>query len=193
MSDDAFVRTDEWALIFHHDARFGFFGNKERALFSTNNNIFSVLSRVDETFKIDGKFEFALVYPELEGYSQWTQTINPLQSKPNESNGYENIHFSWSNYQPFDGLGLSSLPDTNLLDGSRDDWTRFYAVGLYVPIVKKNDIIPGPFWDDNLHVVDLYLKIKGRNDLHKLYYICSIIRIRTSISLQILTYIFIFS
>ena len=197
---DLFVKNDSWALIFHHDARKGFFANKKQALFSKNDDLFSVLNKVDDTFKIDDKFEFVLEYPEIEGYSQWTQTINPLNSKANETNGYQKIHFSWNQFESFDGLGLSFTPQSNLLDGSRFMITRFYAIGLYYQIgntsVIPEDAIPGPFWrneDVILHVVNLYIKIKDKSYLHKLYFICSLANIRNPYKISPLFYYVIIS
>ena len=180
-----FEKDDSWALIFHHNSfKAGYFGTKSKALLSFHPEKFSVLSRIDNSFKqSNGKFEFALVYPEFDGYAQWYQTTNPIESEPNTSVGYEKIYFEWDYMNPteFDGLGLSTIPSTNLLDGSRFDWGRHYCVGLYHWFSNGSEDehdMPGPVWiykGRNFTTVDLYIRINNIGQLKKLYSICTLV------------------
>ena len=205
MSSDTrnFTKDDSWALVFHHNSYKGYFGNKQRALYNHNEDLFSVLGQIDDSYKINGVFEFSLVYPEFPGFAQWTQTINPLCSEPNKSNGYQEIYFGWKyiNAATFDGLGLSSRPSSNLLDGTRNKLNRHYAIGLYSSICPEGDragTLPGPQWSYNgkyFHIADLYMRIKSITELRRLYSIISFYcKRRTPIfPLAFSQYLFVFS
>ena len=146
-----FIVSDEkaiWALIFHHESKYGYFLNERQALLSYDIRKFSVLSKVDDSFKIDGYFEYLLIYPDIDGYSQWKQSVNPIDAKPEQPNGYQNISFSWSDGNSFNGLSRSS-EKTTLLDGSPFQNTWFYAIGCYGHEGGTYMGIPGPNWTYN--------------------------------------------
>ena len=70
-----------WYLIFHHNTAKGvYFRDENHAMFSHEKDLFSVLKRIDDRYKIDEYFEFKLTYPEEEGYIQWQQQENPLST-----------------------------------------------------------------------------------------------------------------
>ena len=63
--------SDTWVLIFHHNSsNKDFFRNKNEALFSTKKNKFSLLGRLNDDFKIDGKYEFIIEYTQIERFYQ---------------------------------------------------------------------------------------------------------------------------
>ena len=160
-----------WALIFHHNSTYGYF-TKNNVLNHYSTNLFSVLSNVDDSFKIDDKFEFLLKYPELQDYVQWTQTVNPIFAKHNESNGYVPKHYNWNYRYPFNGLSLTSSVNCALLDGTPNEPDWFFGIGAYGYALEKEGAIPGPFWNDNgkyLHEVNLYIKVYNPKLLRKLY------------------------
>ena len=159
-----------WALIFHHNSTQGYF-KETNVLNHYSTHLFSVLSKVDDSYKIDGKFEFLLKYPELQDYAQWTQTINPIHAPPNEENGYEKKHYNWSYDYPFHGLTLSST-SASLLDGTPNPEHWFFAIGAYGLYLDQDGAIPGPFWNYNgkyLHEVNLYIKVFDPKLLRRLY------------------------
>ena len=163
-----------WALIFHHNSTHGYF-TKNNVLNHYSTHLFSVLSKIDDSFKVDGNFEFLLKYPELSDYAQWTQTENPIYAQPNTSNGYKPKHYDWNYEFTLSGLSLSSSTHCSLLDGSPflDSW--FFGIGAYGNcLVEGGDgAIPGPGWTFNgkyLHVVNLYIKVFDSKLIRKLYY-----------------------
>ena len=164
--------SDIWALIFHHESKYGYFSSKNQALLSFNIRKFSVLSRVDDSFKIDDYFEYLLIYPEISGYSHWRQTINPIFANPKEDNGYQNISFTWENAQKFQGLSISSDKST-LLDGSPFEDTWYYSIGSVMKSSEFAYAIPGPQWKYNnstlQYNVSLYIKIRDYSFMKKLY------------------------
>ena len=161
-----------WFLVFFHDSNFGQFKTNKEASFSLKKHKYSVLKRIDDTFKINGVFEFILKYPNASGQNHWTQTISPAYAKPNEDNGYKPIDISWTSYG-FHGLALSS--DTNtFIDGSPYESTWFYAIG------DKNTgfpYLPSYSWgDDNkrFYQVYLWMRVKDPLLLRKLFSTCTI-------------------
>ena len=70
-------------------------------------------------------------YPNLIGFNQWRQTLNPLEDSDVSGKfalGYEGVSISW-NYNDWGGLVRSSS-DKTLLDGSVGVGSYFYAIGL---------------------------------------------------------------
>ena len=123
-----FFDNGEWAHVFHHHTRAGFFTSKKEALFSTQKDKFSLLSRIDDSFIHDDVFEFTLTYPEVNGYIHWNQTKNPITTSENENFTTNIIGSNMILTNSFDGLALSEDTVGTLLDGHRGG-TRFYAVG----------------------------------------------------------------
>ena len=74
---------DSWFLIFHHNAKYGdLFKNEKEVLFYKGKNKFSLLSRINDKFKInDDYFEFMIYYPDYDDYVQFTQPANPIYSE----------------------------------------------------------------------------------------------------------------
>ena len=156
-----YVEVDSsWFLIFRHNiTEGGVFKSKEEAKFSLKKGKFSLLSKVDDSFKVEDKFEFLLRYPPYDGYQHWTQKTNPLYSPPGVENHYAPIQCSWSD-SSWHGLSLSSDANT-LIDGSPFDNTWFYSIGM-VYLYNK---LPGPRWEESItggdfNEVNLYLRLK---------------------------------
>ena len=158
---EGYGTNNSWVLIFHHDSSKGFFSSKKEARYSLNPHKFSLLSRLNEGFKIEGRFEFLLKYPQFTGQNHWTQTVNPVEAQPNEDIGYEGINISWSiNY--WGGLALSSTERT-LIDGSPYADTWFYAIGTVSSSYPNQ--IPGPYWEYQgvsvINMVDLWIRVNN--------------------------------
>ena len=94
----------EWLKIFHHKKSkvSEGFNSFEEASFSNTSNKFSILSTIDNKYKIRGKYEFLLLYPTLSTtqYNRWRQTNFPLYEKDFDgktcAEGYRGIHIDWS-------------------------------------------------------------------------------------------------
>ena len=141
------VSNRKWMLVFYHKfvKNEDLFKNKTEALFSNTENKYSILSKINPSFRINGRYEFLLEYPRFQGYfNHWSQRINPINAQPNEDNGYKPINISWTN-QSWHGLALSSTSNT-LIDGSPYNETWFYSIGS---ITNWGNTIPS--------YVDLYL------------------------------------
>ena len=164
--------NDTWLLVFHHNTLHGMFKSKTHAKYSLDPNKFSLLKRIDDSFKIDGKFEFLLKYPNLTGYNHWTQTVNPIKAQPNTENGYVPIEIKWDN-NFWHGLSLSNHV-TSYLDGSPNADTWFYSIGTNE--YNTNEFIPGSDWvvdGKYLKEVNLWIKVTNNFVARKLFQICT--------------------
>ena len=133
------VFNNSWSLVFHHEYDAGLFRSKRDALFSTKKGRFSVLGKINENFKVNGKFEFLLEYPPFSGYNQWYQTINPIHAKPNEENGYEEISCTWK-VNEWHGLSLSNNTFC-LIDGSPFGDTFFTRLDSFTKMIFTNFLV----------------------------------------------------
>ena len=172
------LRNISWTLIFHHNVSGGFFKTHKEALFSFKPDKYSILGYIDDSFKINDKFEFVLIYPENPGYNHWTQKINPIHAQPNENNGYEEINCSWKS-NSWKGLSISSYSPSTFLDGSPFVSSCFYAIGQIHNEPKYPNSLAGPEWTFNrggqtYHRVDLYMRVDDVTLLHKIHQLSTI-------------------
>jgi len=142
-----------WLKIFHHNSSGGgMFRDFSHAINSDEPNLYSILHKVTDDYKISGKYEFLLEYPELSGYNRWKQSLHPLYEKDdtNPVKGYEAISISWD-VQYWGGLTKSSRSGNTLIDGSCGHTNWYYSIGAYknhewissvCPSTK--DCFPGP-------------------------------------------------
>ena len=124
----------KWLLVFYHklESDENLFASNEEALFTSQENKYSILKIIDSSFAVHGKYEFLLEYPKFKNeYNHWTQTVNPIKAQSNADNGYKPIHISWSSCG-WHGLALTSSSSSSnaFIDGSPfEDDTWFYAIG----------------------------------------------------------------
>ena len=146
-----------WQLIFYHDLnKATFFDNNKDAYECSEEGRYSTLKTLNKQYKIKGKYEFLIEYPEINKSNQWRQTLNPFhQSKDQQENnatGYEPIDIQMSE-SCWGGLFRSSN-NKCLLSGSRNEWWNF-AIGT-----SSHEFIyyfPGP---DNLRkIVKLWVRM----------------------------------
>ena len=172
--------TQDWTLIFHHNLVDGIFPSNYSAGFSQRRHRYSVLSRVNDNFKIDGYFEFILYYPDIEEYCQWKQNVNPMVAPCGSDIGFEPVNCTWDNFVPdpennFTGLRLSPSEFT-LLDGINDGrW--HYAIGITKLDTPKYYGMPGPIWYyKNVTINESYLYMRVNNPLllPQLFSICTV-------------------
>ena len=122
-SNDLFVR------IFYHNVEIDHgddtFFNEKDIIFSNKKHKFCVISSIIDEFKIDGKYEFIIEYPNDE-LLRWQQTTKPLDSVTDT--GYTPINVPYSG---FSGLAKSSDREETFIDGSPgnsiNNW--YFAIG----------------------------------------------------------------
>ena len=118
-----------WLKIFSHEMIENNYFTSEKELQLTNNDgKFSIIGAIDESFKVNGVYEFLLEYPiELPNeFNHWNQTLFPLESADYEPDiEYNPIEISWN----INFYGLSRSDSTlTFLDGSKySNW--WYAIG----------------------------------------------------------------
>ena len=94
--------------IFYHDysSKVAFDSLEEAENVNTQYK-FSILNEIDESYKIDGKYEFLLNYSDINNCNWWRQTNFPLEETLSSSDthvkGYEPLHISWKSNN-FGGL-----------------------------------------------------------------------------------------
>ena len=152
----------KWMKIFYHNVEGGFFINENDVLYNNNENKFSILGYIDDTWKINNYFEFLLEYPEVIGCNIWKQSINPRFNSEIGDNqkaiGYIGINISWT-LSNWGGLVKSNPGTDTYLDGSTGGigyW--WYSIGSFKPYSNG---IPGP---NDIVVTKVLLWIKVLNN-----------------------------
>ena len=165
-----FFNDTYFQLIFYHDIR------TEEKYFTENNvrhyighYMYSILSdlETESYYKINGKYEFLIHYPELNGnnYNWWRQTLSPTIQTENDTRideddhyvlGYENVsvHYPTAGWG---GLSLTNSTSYSYINGNINSVKWHYAIGCY-GILEKG--IPGPSYIYT-NVVALYAKINN--------------------------------
>lgn len=134
-----------WARIFYHNNKKGtvLFNSLAECKNIQTSDKYSRLGLLDngDTYKINGKYEFMLIYPVDSGskYNRWKQTNAPQNDYiaqttegTGAATGYEAIHIDWNtNY--WGGLTRQSSDTSSYsptwLSGSVDHENWFWAVG----------------------------------------------------------------
>ena len=175
---DSFQDSDNysWFLIFHHNVKYGgLFKDENEALYCRSDNKFSLLSKINDKFKInDEYFEFMITYPEYDDYIHFTQTKNPITiNETEEGTVVVKRQSALPNRENFTVLALGRH-NYSLLDSNGKDYGWFYAIGQMKFAEGYNNSIPGPNWyynnSDNLfYEVNLYIKIIDLSLLPYLY------------------------
>jgi len=139
-----------WLKIFHHDSSTGqYFNNFSESLNCNSYYKYSIIGKIDQTYRRNGKFEFLLEYPELNGYNQWKQTYNPKDNPEiggTTATGYESVNIGYSGMY-WGGLVVSNYQQT-AIDGSTGHLNWFYSIGCYSSTWMPNKF-PGPALDNN--------------------------------------------
>jgi len=163
-----------WLLIFRHNSiKGGFLKDEHEASFSLNKNKFSLLSKINESFKVTDNdtyfsYEFLLEYPEFEGFNHWRQELFPSDERTRtQSINYEALsQISWP-YRYWGGLALNEHDKQySFIDGSPLTNTWHFAIGSYTNYYGV-DRFPGPCLDlDSLclnSVSEVYLWMRLDN------------------------------
>ena len=124
-----------WIKIFHHNVKKAdYFKKREDALFSLKPFMFSLINKIGDSIRIDGKYEFLLEYPEMTGFNMWRQTNHPLREDESksqgrtEAEGFDSMNLCTWTKNGFRGLVLSSV-NVTLLDGSSYQGYYYYSIG----------------------------------------------------------------
>ena len=154
-------RNAIWLLVFHHDVTIGeFFVSQEegKKCFNYTGGKYSILYSLNNEYRINGKFEFLLEYPEKNKSNQWRQSNNPLrQSMIYNKNvtGYQPIDIQMSQ-AAWGGLYVKPAGSSTLIAGSINGLWH-YSIGTinkeYYPC------FPGPGTDSK--IVSLWVRVRG--------------------------------
>ena len=166
-------KNETFLLIFHHNSYKKQYFTQEEAGYNIEQNKYSIINIIDESYKIkynEGEdneysaYEFLLEYPELDGYNQWTQEVYMTEEiVPDNDIKYRPINISWD-YYSWGGLYLSSMPNLTYIDGSPNDGTWHYGIGVYHHAFSDNDI-SGPCnsidycKNQYFHIVNLWIRV----------------------------------
>ena len=122
-----------WMLVLRHSTlkKIDFFTPKN-VLLNNEEDLFSIIGKIDDTFKYNSKFEFLLEYPETKVFVIWRQSKSPTTQHENGSfaEGFEPIHLI-ENSVSFGGIQISSNTDYTMFDGDPRKENCFYEIGSY--------------------------------------------------------------
>lgn len=124
-------RNALWQLVFYHDLnKATYFEKKEDAYECNEEGRYSRLNNINKLYRINGKYEFLLEYPEINKSNQWRQTLNPLHqnqsTKDVNATGYEEINIQM-NDKKWGGMFYFSGKKCLLAGSSNFYW--HYAIG----------------------------------------------------------------
>ena len=154
-SEVAEFNGKKWLKVFSHkfESQSDCFGTEEEALHCNKTNKYSILDTINDSMKINRKFEFIIEYPNENIYFHWKQSLNPLNEIEEEGRtsvkGFVPIH-NGTDDTFWGGLTKSTLQYKNvtstLIDGvPRSSYWRF-SIGMYCNIEgwSSKDSMPGP-------------------------------------------------
>ena len=122
-----------WCLAFEYviESSDDYFNSTDELLSSNEKHKYSILGFIQShksLFQYQGRYEFKLEYPELNGYNHWSQTVFPTEAQADEENGYEDIECQFTK-NGWHGLSLST-DERSYIDGSPfDPNSWFYPIG----------------------------------------------------------------
>lgn len=169
-------------LIFYQDVKTGEnYFTPENVRHNIGKYMYSLLSDLEkeEFYKINGRYEFLIHYPELPGenYNWWRQTLSPTiqtedisksESPDHYVLGYENVSVHYTSAR-WGGLCLTNNNNKSYINGAINFHQWFYAIGCYGTLEKG---IPGPLLNERIYYnqVALYVKINSLDMLKCMSY-----------------------
>ena len=167
-----YFKGKQWLLIFHHNITGkNLFADEYEAVNCSADGRYSILAYVNDSMKIDDKFEFLLQYDFTPKYNMWTQANNPMLEREekgkNQVDDFNIIHIDY-NSRNFGGLALNTIPQHGCINsyivGDLGTATWFYAIGQYANGCDKDfeweKYIAG---NGNNQAVWLYIRISPLN------------------------------
>ena len=133
-------------IFFHNYSNLISFKDEKDAMHCNEKDKYSILSELDSSYRINGKYEFLLVYPLLGLYNWWRQSKLPfdnIEVSDKKADGYEDVDIKMTE-RYWGGLVKTSIDDRNynkkmtLIDGSAGHWNWFYSIGSYDCITGNN-------------------------------------------------------
>lgn len=122
-----------WMLVFRHSTLKNVkYFTSANALLNNEEDLFSIIGKIDDTFKYNSKFEFLLEYPEKKAFVIWRQSKSPTTQRESGSfaEGFEPIHLI-GDAVTFGGLQISSNTDYTKFDGDLRTANCYYEIGSY--------------------------------------------------------------
>ena len=127
------INDKKWLKIFYHDMSKGeTFSDYDDVINSSTERKYSILYKIGDTYrnKSNGYFEFLLRYPGKEGFNNWKQIINPLDSNENFSSEtlvFLPINLTWP--ESFGGI-QKSRDSRTVFDCCNRSQLWWYAIGI---------------------------------------------------------------
>ena len=149
----------EYTKVFSHDTSGRYFSTKEQVLKSNPDNsdagLFSILYRLEEFRNGDGKFQFKLCYPEIQGIggkrcNEWIQSSNPTTDST--ITGFQPISLAFVKNgvnSDWEGLGINQGPRNQgptLIDDAPSHYNYYSGIGAFSQWVSSpgGPTFPGP-------------------------------------------------
>ena len=135
----------QWLKVFYH--RPGdecvIFENEDQFMSINEKQRYSIYGELNEDFKINGKYEFLIDYPDISKFNWWRQSKLPYDDNEEAgvytAEGYENVSISMTNVS-WGGLVRQAIPyiteeqkcgsNCSFVEGSVGIENYYYAIGL---------------------------------------------------------------
>ena len=137
------------------------FNSIEDAKYYNSVHRFSILSLIDDSYKVNNLYEMLIEYPQIPFYTRFTQVTNPNTNTTNT--GFK--HISGQNVSNFQGLARSADVTETYLDGTPSVYTPdwWFAIGTYK--LYQTHYMPGPYnyngSSNRVKWVDLWIRIEN--------------------------------
>ena len=134
-----------WLKIFYHNFTGKVFFEGEDEVLQTNSyQKYSILLQLSNSSKINNLFEFILHWPDLNDYTQWKQSNNPIyeyESDETKAEGFQYIKnasnpFLWGGLVRTTKLMVNPKPNS-LLDGNPGATNWNCAIGMYYWVYEQ--------------------------------------------------------
>lgn len=156
-----------WLKVFSHtyESKNDCFSNE--AKHNIDDRKFSILDEINDSMKINGKYEFIIEYPKYNEYFQWLQSSNPLEEIEVDgkmsADGFQYIH-NGSYADKWGGLVKTTLKYngviSTLLDGEPGHYYWMFSIGAYC-IIQGWDMTTGfPGSNRGAHKVNIWIRLK---------------------------------
>ena len=137
-----------YMLLFFHDTTKVDYWTGNEAYFLETEAKYSILSLLNDSFKIGDHFQFLLDYPNNPPII-WRQTKNPIDEKTSDDTSQKVSGFQTVSSCDQHFTGLAQSTSSCLLDGSSEKTTEYsswhYCIGLTSSQYPKPEILPGPY------------------------------------------------
>ena len=163
-----FFKNRMWLRVFFHNFTGKvMFNSEDEAIFTNSSQKFSILSLISDVYRINGKYEFILEYPDDKLWWWWSQKNNPIYEIEVEGvyrvDGFES-YFSSVETELWGGLVKTSLKMNerinSLLDGNPgvENWN--FGIGMYNwTYYPRNELGFPPHEGSYSTILNLWLRV----------------------------------